>query len=49
MTIDAGDCQKQANPIAIRPIPNSRIAARAGNSPVSPATANPVSKAESIR
>ncbi len=49
MTIDAGDRQTQANPIAIRPIPNSRIAARAGNSFASPTAASPVSKAESIR
>ena len=37
MTIDAGDRQTQAKPIAIRQSPNSSTAAIAGNSPASPA------------
>ncbi|MCG8689916.1 MAG: hypothetical protein MI806_01785 [Minwuiales bacterium] len=41
MTIDAGDRQKQANPIAINPRPNSRTAAIAGNVSPSPAASTP--------
>lgn len=41
MTIDAGDRQKQANPIAINPRPNSRTAAIAGNASPSPAACAP--------